>query len=286
VMSLNRLASGVASAGAVAILVSSASSRSLASCTKDKDYYEALAKLRPFEMNMRERWRRDDEEGWRKLPARAWPPRQPDAHELDGLERLWKAKCADRGRREEVMVDNLGKRSCGQIEFDIATTLVFNNLDPTNGLERYKTLAMPSSEDIKDGDDANVGVEAMVAVGVMLVEGLGVPEDAKRGVEWIKRAAERQSPQGTFELATLCYTGSLAGGVAEDERKAFTLFSKAAEMGHVGATYMKGDCLLDGVGVDAVPGAAVPLIYSAAEKGHRFARQRILQLLDSTKMDS
>jgi len=54
----------------------------------------AVAHLRAGEDEMRLRWRRD-ELGWRKLPARAWPPYQPTAEDIPALAaRLANGKCS------------------------------------------------------------------------------------------------------------------------------------------------------------------------------------------------
>eukprot|EP01047_Picozoa_sp_COSAG01_P075163 COSAG01_NODE_12791_length_1685_cov_1.468474_1_plen_127_part_00 len=56
---------------------------------------------------------------------------------------------------------------------------------------------------------------------------------------------------------------------------------EAAARGHAGAQFMYGDCLLEGIGVGRDAVAAVPLLLSAAEQGHRGARSRLLSLLDA-----
>ena len=43
---------------------------------------------------------------------------------------------------------------------------------------------------------------------------------------------------------------------------------------------MLADCLLDGCGCERDAPRAVPLLYAAAERGHRFARQYVLEWLD------
>ncbi len=54
----------------------------------------AVAHLRAGEDEMRLRWQRD-ELGWRKLPARAWPPYQPTADDIPVLAaRLADGKCS------------------------------------------------------------------------------------------------------------------------------------------------------------------------------------------------
>ena len=46
---------------------------------------------------------------------------------------------------------------------------------------------------------------------------------------------------------------------------------------------MTADCLVEGVGCKVDIERAIPLLYAAAEKGHRFARQRIRELLDESR---
>ena len=45
---------------------------------------------------------------------------------------------------------------------------------------------------------------------------------------------------------------------------------------------MLADCLLDGVGCQVDVSRAVPLLYQAANGGHRYARMRFKKLLDET----
>jgi TPR repeat protein len=155
---------------------------------------------------------------------------------------------------------------CSDLLFQIATTLVFYNEDPALGLHIFQRLA-------------NQGhVDAMVACGVILVEGLGVPPDEVQGVAWLEKAVQLDSPQAYYELGTAYYTG-IADVLEEDSRAAFSLFAKAAAVGHVASIYMMADCLATGEGVDQNVAESVPLFYQAAEQGHRFARQRIRELL-------
>jgi TPR repeat protein len=157
---------------------------------------------------------------------------------------------------------------CAELLFQIATTLVFYNEDPARGLKIFQRLAN------------NGHVDAMVACGVILVEGLGVPADEVLGVTWLQKAVELDSPQACYELGTAYYTG-IADVLEEDSYTAFALFAKAAAVGHVASIYMMADCLATGEGVEQNVAKAVPLFYQAAEQGHRYSRQRIRELLSS-----
>ena len=65
-------------------------------------------------------------------------------------------------------------------------------------------------------------------------------------------------------------------------RKAYDLFEMASAMQHTAAQFMVADFLLgngDGV-VPEDPTVAIQLLYEAGEKGHRRAREQLLNILD------
>jgi hypothetical protein len=222
---------------------------------------EELSQLRPHEKEMLQRWERD-EEGWRDLPARAWPAYQPAPYELEGLRaEVAQHKCTPSDSNGENTTD-----SCQKLLFNVATALVFYNVDAEAGLRQYEELA-------KKGH-----VDSMVACGVILMDGLGVPAQEEKAIEWLKKAVALGSTQGCYELAVVLYTG-LEGVLEEDAEAAFKLFKKAAEQDHTAALFMTADCLFEGEGTEISVAQAVPLFYRAAERGHRYARQRIRELL-------
>lgn len=280
----NRIAKSLLQAGAVTLTATSAiSNQSSSKCEEgrffrlfrkrrtlqqaDKDSTtqtlrryntkEELSKIRVNEVEMLRRWEKD-EDGWRELPARAWPAYQPKPDELEGIESdASKNKCSSSGKKNMI---------CTQLLFNIATTLVFYNIDAERGFRQYEELA-------KQGH-----IDSMVAVGIMLVEGLGIKPQEEKGIEWLKKAVELDSSQGCYELGTVFYTG-IDGILEEDPKAAFELFQKAAKQDHVAGTYMMADCLIEGEGTEQSVAKAVPLFYQAAERGHRFSRQRIRELL-------
>ena len=219
-----------------------------------------LSKIRAGEKEMLERWEKD-EEGWRDLPARAWPAYQPDEDQLKGIQvEVVKNNCAD---KSAVPTD-----LCQELLFNVATALVFYQSDPQTGFQQYEELA-------KQGH-----VEAMVACGVVLLEGLGIAPREKEGVEWLRKAVEQGSTQGCYELGIVFYTG-IDGIIEEDAESAFQLFEKAAEHGHTAGMYMTADCLIEGEGTAVDMARAIPLLYRSAEKGHRYSRQRVREFLSS-----
>lgn len=180
---------------------------------------------------------------WRELPARA--PEQLE----EIMERItihnYLVRASDNTQCDLSDYGHLPQyiQRCTEWMFQMATTLVFYNLDPPAGLTQFQRLAQRGH------------IDSMVACGIILVEGLGVPSREKEGLIWLEKAVD------------------------EDVVKAFALFEKAAEQDHTAAIYMVADCLVEGEGTERSVARAVPLFYKAADRGHRFSRQRIRGLL-------
>merc|ERR1711972_281369 len=122
---------------------------------------------------------------------------------------------------------------CMRAYFELATALVFMNQDPDEGMSLWKAMAKNHAD-------------SKVAMGVCLVEGLGVSRDDDAGVRWLREGVEAGNAQAMFELATLMFTGE--AGLDEDEIGAFELFLRGSEQQHASCLFMVGDCLLEGVG--------------------------------------
>jgi hypothetical protein len=229
-------------------------------------FHAELDKLRHKEEELRAAWAKDSVGQMKKLPPRAWPPNQPKVDDIPMLRaRLAHERCPPAGSQMS--------RDCEQITFDLATALVFNRVDGRFGFKSFAALAGAGHTD------------GMVATGVCLTEGLGVPCNETEGGRWLKRASDAGSAQGAYELATLLFTGYTSLG--EDESSAFKLYEQAAAQEHTGAMFMVADCLLDGAGCDAHAdkSKAVPLLFAAAEKGHLGARQYMRHLWDGRVLD-
>ena len=259
---------------------------------------QQVNKLRTMKEELLHRWQKD-EEGWRNLPARAWPEYQPNQQQLEGIvaevERLGcsqrvlseaeseKAKLSFEDKPSRFSWFGLRRNpscsiaQCTKLLFDMATGLLFYQVDPETGFALYEALAKRGHTD------------AMVACGIVLVEGLGVPPREHEGIAWLETAMKAHDQnnnaqtvasmaQASYELGCVYYTG-IDDVVEEDAEKAFRLFQKAAEQDHTAALYMVADCLVEGDGTERNVSAAVPLFYKAAEGGHRYSRQRIRELL-------
>lgn len=141
--------------------------------------------------------------------------------------------------------------------FDLATALLFNNVDPQRAVKLWKQLAQHKQ-----------CVDAHVALGIALIEGLGVDADARavsarvfcaaparrhaaalyfgdtrcadiiagqQGLAHLQTACQHASAQGYYEMGSALYSG-LPGVLAEDEKEAFRMFARAAEQQHSAGT--------------------------------------------------
>lgn len=269
-----------------------------------------------MQKEMLTRWERD-EDGWRNLPSRAWPEYQPNPEQVKTIvaeiERLGCTEkiLSSKEGSEAKLIDNNDKRKsnnnstrivrrtsglvrrtscllrrtqscsftqCIKILFDMASGLVFYQIDAEAGFALYESLAKRGHTD------------SMVACGIILLEGLGVPPREQDGLAWLEKAMESHqgngddddndeaAAQASYELAVVYYTG-IDGIIEEDPERAFALFQFAAKQDHTAALYMVADCLVEGEGTERNVHEAVPLFYKAAERGHRYSRQRIRELL-------
>ena len=171
---------------------------------------------------MRQKWE-EDEAGWHKLPARAWPARQPKPEELPTLRAQLRA-CPPADASAELWLK--APSHCAERTFDLATCLAFYRIDAGEGVRTYRAMA-------ERGD-----AEAMVGVGVVLLEEIYAEpsrpqqEAAREGVSWLWRASQLDSSQAHYELATLFYLGCPEAGLEADEARAFRLFERAAAQEH------------------------------------------------------
>ena len=226
------------------------SSNSSSAGWKQRQIKDAVLDWKVKEDALRAQWEKD-EDGFMALPARAWPPQQPDADEQSQLETKFLA----------CEAETKGVEGCGDIQFNLATCLVFNNLDPERGLKLYKDLSSTGH------------VDGTVAAGVVLLEGLGVPFDEDAGLKFLTTKRSLASPQGAYEYATAVYTG-LVDNIDDPDKEAYKLFKQCADQEHTGGLFMAAEMVYQ----DEAPGdikEATRLFANAAERGHRMARQRM-----------
>jgi TPR repeat protein len=102
-------------------------------------------------------------------------------------------------------------------------------------------------------------------LGVMYLDGKGVPQSFSEAVRWISLSAAAGSSLGQNNLGGLYRDGK---GVPRDFRKAFQWFSAGAQQGNSGAQYNLGLMYELGQGTQAEPFHAFMWYALAAEQGN------------------
>jgi TPR repeat protein len=164
--------------------------------------------------------------------------------------------------------------SCQNMQFRIASFYLQCN-DPKLQYRGYKLVKELAERGDPDG---------MCLYGIVLNEGrvTGIDFNPEQAVVWWRRCVDVHGHiPSLYELAVAFYMGE---GVPENPELAVLYFHKAATL-HVGAAYMLGECLLDGVGVERRRAAALEWLIVAAELGHKGAQGRVLAILETQGPD-
>ena len=111
--------------------------------------------------------------------------------------------------------------------------------------------------------------EAQTVLGLMYVNGEGVPEDARQAGYWWRKAAEQGLAEAQFNLGNRYAKGE---GVPKDARQAVFWYRKAAEQGLTDAQLNLGNRYAKGEGVPEDDIQAVYWYRQAAEQGHAKAQ--------------
>ena len=90
-------------------------------------------------------------------------------------------------------------------------------------------------------------LDALTALGVMYIGGIGVEQDNTKGYKYIKTAADQSDPKAQYTLGALYYLGA---GVTKDLNKAFYWLNLASEQGYLDAKYNLGVMYEFGEGVE------------------------------------
>jgi TPR repeat protein len=204
-----------------------------------------------------------------KSPISAhWPRNIPSDAETPALEldlKFCKRNLALAGDKNQ----SAAKKKCQDLQFRIASNYV-RSTDETKQFQGYKLVKELAEQEHADG---------MCLYGIILNEGkiAGIDANPNQAVVWWRRSIDLcMHIPSQYEYAVALYTGE---GVPEDPSRAVMIFHKAANL-HVGAAYMLGECLLDGVGVKRHRAAALEWLIVAAELGHKKAQSRVLAILE------
>src|SRR3984893_16539449 len=107
-------------------------------------------------------------------------------------------------------------------------------------------------------------VYAHSAMGFVLEQGLGVPVDQAKGVEWYKKAAAQGVAEAQYNLGH-CYTHG--EGIAKDESEGTRLYRLAAEQGYIAAEHNLGLSYIFGRGITQDQREGARWVMKAAESG-------------------
>src|SRR5688572_12312107 len=118
----------------------------------------------------------------------------------------------------------------------------------------------------REAAGGNAGARAMI----QLLSGTRDKDVTVKAFEWLQDAANRGRPEAQFQLAFQYETAP-----APDYRRAFDLYSKAAEQGYVLAQSNLATLYLFGRGVPRNPAKAVEWSIKAAGKGNAVSQARL-----------
>ena len=112
--------------------------------------------------------------------------------------------------------------------------------------------------------ESEVLSRAQCYLGICYKDGKGVTQDYKKAVEYFKKSAEKGWDLSQFWLGVMYSNGD---GIQQDYTKSFEWFSKAAEQGEESSIITLGDCYYNGDGVTQDYAKAVELYTKSAERG-------------------
>lgn len=109
---------------------------------------------------------------------------------------------------------------------------------------------------------------AQLNIGVLHEQGLGVPKDAAKAMEWFRRAAENGESAAFYNIGVLYRDGR---GVPQDLEEAAKWFRGSAEHGDAHGRFQLGLATLGGRGVPQNVDDGIELIRKAADDGNSSA---------------
>ncbi len=124
---------------------------------------------------------------------------------------------------------------------------------------------------------AEAGVsEAMLYLGKMYSDSLGVLKDYKKAIDWLNKGSEAGNAEASTLLGVMYANGQ---GVTRDPKKSILLFEKAAKAGDAEAMYNLGLMHDYGRGVDNEDDVTAQDWYKkAANLGHEQAQERLKEI--------
>lgn len=130
------------------------------------------------------------------------------------------------------------------------------------------------------GEAESGDLEAMHELALRLSDGMGLPQDWHKAVEWLNLAARRQHPDSQHELGNFYAFGL---GVPQSHVEATRWYEKAANAGHADSQYMLGMYLQYALGEISDLERAKIWYRRAADQGNVKAEKSLAKLIRLTE---
>ena len=117
-------------------------------------------------------------------------------------------------------------------------------------------------------------VEAQYALGMLYVNGNGMPADLVKAANWIEMGAQRSGSLRNSSLGSCMY----GKGVPQDFPRAIVSYELAAQLGYAPAQYNLGIMLAKGQGCEPDRDRALPWFQKAAEQGLSAAQTALREI--------
>ena len=118
-------------------------------------------------------------------------------------------------------------------------------------------------------------VNSLLALGLIYMNGLGVPQDYKESFNWFRLVADMGNEFGQYFVGVYYAQGL---GVPQDNKEAVKWLKLAANQGDAGAQVLLGSMYLGGRGVSYNLIEAVKWFQLSAEQGNKDAQQALAKL--------
>ena len=120
--------------------------------------------------------------------------------------------------------------------------------------------------------DAGLG-SAQAKLAYLYTHGLGISKNKQKALHWYQQASYQGDTEGMYNLSLIYQRGT---GVTTDTHQFHYWLKQAAEHDYALAQYDLGLMMLHGIEIDPDHDSAIKLLTSAAEQGHKGARQALL----------
>ncbi len=134
--------------------------------------------------------------------------------------------------------------------------------------QQQRVISQAEAFTIMAGEAEKGSNAAMLTLGTMYERGIGTPRNFIKALEWYKKAAAANMPEGFYNVG-VCY--EIGMGTSGDAAQAFGNFEKAAELGLPQGLYKLATLYFTGFGTTRNEAWGVELLNRAAAAGHMTA---------------